>query len=142
VNLYITPNCCDAMRLTCAIVVSLDAKDAPPRWALRLTFDLDFIVPLVASSTDTYTRVYQRLCGATPIVCPFCAAPLPAIEPRAVKAPVVCLVDGCCVICVSRGRDCRCLPRTARWQPQGGDSLDIDAMWAAEQARRAREDLL
>lgn len=137
----ITPACCATVKRSRAVVITMMDKETDKGWIQQPCWWLDL------------SSIYKRFPFSVPSMedleaqlrakfCPFCGKDLPAIELRSgITAPVAALdMDGHCSTCHERYPSCRCLPREARFQPEGGDGLDVNQIWERETQRRRDEE--
>ncbi len=114
----VTPDCCDAVKTTLAVrllynpaeVEKLGLKKAVPKWTILFPQHLWNEMLLAIRSWEC----------PSPIVCPFCATPLPAVVRRKVKAGKTYRPDAMgdyCASCGERSMCCICNLPEASWRP-------------------------
>lgn len=133
----ITPDCCEQMRDTRAIVLRcrMDEEtgtlDQVPHWELRLSYDWNLYGDKHDQDRDIWDGKKpgpdwkHRLDAATQgqhLHCPFCGKQVPELELRPEdqqpKKKVMTITDGgyYCASCNKRADACRCSPPWMRYQ--------------------------
>ena len=103
---YVTPNCCDKAKYSCAVYVSVDiysdeGSNSKPYWYVR-----------------TYSPAHRGVSQEVATHCPFCGSRLPKIVLSNRKDKVCVVTDGgdYCDTCNQRLRSCTCLPPEFKWK--------------------------
>jgi len=122
----VTPDCCEAMIASLAIVIRCDLNEehgcsgefGPPHWHLRVRWDRDNYGQGDCSAyLDRFGEAADH-----PRFCPFCGQELPAIRQRPSHMrpkKVATGTDGnYCDTCNERNMDCRCAPPWAGWEAE------------------------
>jgi hypothetical protein len=121
----ITPNCCDAMRTSKAIMLRSSGDEDhgmsgrfnnPPHWQLMIAFNREFFGQIdYLILLEWFTEAVN-----SPVCCPFCGEKLPEIRLKQLHEmpkKVSTGTDGYyCSTCDKRNMECLCAPPWARWE--------------------------
>ncbi len=101
--IFVTPNCCAAVKESCAVHLSgTDTREQRPEW---LVFAWN-------AEHEIRTRVPASFC-------PHCGTHLPDIRPRETQEKIQRVTDGgyYCDTCKERLISCDCKPACYAWEP-------------------------